>query len=700
MPNEWAALPPDGAPDMTTPEPAAEVRPEVQQLLDRSNRLGSDPAVTNYGGGNASAKVTVRSPATGEDVELLYVKGSGGDLGTLKAAGLAVLERERLVALDDVYRGVEHEDEMVGLFPYCAFGAGGATPSIDTPMHGLVDLAHVDHLHPDAVIALACAADGEKLVHEIWDGRVAWVPWKRPGWELGRDMAALAADPQVIGAVLGGHGVTAWGATSDEVEQRSLQIICEAAEYLESHSGPEPFGAVVPERTAPPVEERRARAAALFPWLRAVASTDKRQVGHFTDSDAVLDFLSRDKCEALVRLGTSCPDHFLRTKVRPLLLDNAVDAPIEDVVARLEELHTEYREEYSAYYDRHATADSPPMRGADPAIVLVPGVGMFSFGADKQTARVAGEFYVNAINVMRGAEGVSTYTPVEEREKFAVEYWQLEEKKLKLRPAPKALAGRVAVVTGGASGIGLATARLFAEHGACVVVADLDEARGAEVAEELGGPDRSVGVAMDVTDPAAVQAGIDAAVLAFGGVDLVVNNAGITRAGSLADTSYEDWDLQYAIITRGSFVVAKSVEPILRAQRLGGDIINICSKNAVFAGPNNVAYSSAKAAQAHMVRLLAAELGEIGVRVNGINPDGVVRGSGIFAGGWGAARAKTYGVPEEELGKYYAKRTVLKQEVLPEHVASAALALTNGSLPITTGLIVPVDSGVPQGFLR
>ena len=673
---------------------------DVQELLDRSNRLGSDPAVTNYGGGNTSAKVSGTSPATGEPVELLYVKGSGGDLGTLKAAGLAVLERDRLVGLDAVYRGVEHEDEMVDLFPYCAFGPGGATPSIDTPMHGLVHLRHVDHLHPDAVIALACAADGERLVGEIWGGRVAWVPWRRPGWELGRWMAELAADPDVIGAVLGGHGLTAWGATSDEVERRSLQIIREADEYLTAHSAADPFGAVVPGREALPAGKRRARAAALFPHLRAVASADRRQVGHFTDSDVVLDFLSREKLAPLVALGTSCPDHFLRTKVRPLLLDTAVDAPVEDVVARLAELHAEYRDEYSAYYHRHATEDSPAMRGADPAIVLVPGVGMFSFGADKQTARVAGEFYVNAINVMRGAEGVSTYTPVDEAEKFAVEYWQLEEKKLRLRPPPKALAGRIAVVTGGASGIGLATARLFAEHGANVVVADLDADGAAQVADDLGGPDAAVGVAMDVTDTQAVTAGIDAAVLAFGGVDLVVNNAGITRAGALADTSIDDWDQQYAIITRGSFLVSKAVEPVLRAQRLGGDILNVCSKNAVFAGPNNIAYSSAKAAQAHMVRLLAAELGEIGVRVNGINPDGVVRGSGIFAGGWGAARAKTYGVPEEELGKYYAQRTVLKEEVLPEHVASAALALTNGTLPITTGLIVPVDSGVPQAFLR
>ncbi len=673
---------------------------EVRALLDRSNRLGSDPAVTNYGGGNTSAKVTVTSPASGEPVELLYVKGSGGDLGTLTADGLAVLERDRLVGLDKVYRGVEHEDEMVGLFAYCGHGSGGAAPSIDTPMHALVDHAHVDHLHPDSVIALACSADGEKLVHEIWGGAVAWVPWKRPGWELGRSMRELSDREGVIGAVLGGHGLTAWGSTSQEVEERSLRIIREAAAYLEEKSIDEPFGSVDTGRVALPADDRRRRAAALFPHLRGVASRDSRQVGHVTDTEAVLDFLSRAKAHDLVHLGTSCPDHFLRTKVRPLLLDTAPDAPLEEVTARLHELEEEYRAEYRAYYERHATSDSPAMRGAAPAIVLVPGVGMFSFGADKQTARVAGEFYVNAINVMRGAEGVSTYAPVDEADKFAVEYWILEELKLQRRPKPKPLAGRIAVVTGAASGIGLATARALAAEGANVVIADLDEAKVGEVAAELGGPDRAAGVVADVTDETAVAAAVDAAVLAFGGVDLLVNNAGITRAGSLGDTTFEDWDLQYRIMPRGSFAFAKAAEPVLRAQEMGGDIVNICSKNAVFAGPNNIAYSSAKAAQAHMVRLLAAELGDIGVRVNGINPDGIVKGSGIFAGGWGASRAKTYGVAEEDLGKYYAQRTVLKEEVLPEHVASAVVALTNGSLPVTTGLVVPVDSGVPAAFLR
>ncbi|SDG51321.1 bifunctional rhamnulose-1-phosphate aldolase/short-chain dehydrogenase [Klenkia brasiliensis] len=672
----------------------------VQELLDRSHRYGSDPTVTNYGGGNTSVKVTVTSPASGKDVELVYVKGSGGDLGTLQPQGLAVLERAPFLALDDVYRGVEHEDEMVALFPHAAFGAGGATPSIDTPMHGLVDCPHVDHLHPDSVTALACAADGPALVAELWGGKVAWVDWKRPGWELGRQISEIARDPEVIGAVLGGHGLTSWGSTSAQAQERALGIIEQAAEFIAARSVAEPFGAVVPGHEAQPEQQRRARAAQLFPLLRRVASASSRQVGHFTDSEVVLDFLSREKLAELVALGTSCPDHFLRTKIRPMVLDTPVDAPLADVEARLAELLAEYQAEYSAYYQRHAQPGSPAMRGSAPAIVLVPGIGMFSFGADHQTARVAGEYYVNAINVMRGAEGLSRYAPISEAEKFAVEYWQLEEDKLARRPKPKALSGRVALVTGAASGIGLATARLLAEHGADIVVADLDLARSEEVAAELGGPDRAVAVRMDVSDPDAVAAGIQQAVLALGGVDIVVNNAGFVKPGSLADTTLADWDAQFAVMTRGSFVVAQAAAPVMRAQGLGGDVINICSKNAVFAGPNNLAYSSAKAAQAHMVRLLATELGDDGIRVNGINPDGVVRGSGIFSGGWGASRAATYGVQEDDLGKYYASRTVLKEEVLPEHVAGAVLALTNGTLAVTTGLLVPVDSGVAAAFLR
>ncbi|MFJ4781858.1 bifunctional aldolase/short-chain dehydrogenase [Streptomyces sp. NPDC088794] len=688
------------APQPEAAHPAT-THPQAAALLARSHRLGADPRNTNYAGGNTSAKGVDIDPATGGDVELMWVKGSGGDLGTLTGAGLAALRIDRLRGLRDVYPGVEREDEMVAAFDYCLHGKGGAAPSIDTAMHGLVEAAHVDHLHPDSGIALACAADGEKLTAECFGDTVVWVPWRRPGFQLGLDIAAVKeANSQAIGCVLGGHGITAWGDTSEECERNSLHIIRTAEAFLAEKGRSEPFGPVIEGYDGLPEADRRARAAALAPHVRALASQDRPQVGHFTDADVVLDFVSRAEHPRLAALGTSCPDHFLRTKVRPLVLDLPPSAPLEEAIARLTELHAEYREEYAAYYARHALPDSPAMRGADPAIVLVPGVGMFSFGKDKQTARVAGEFYVNAINVMRGAEAVSTYAPIEESEKFRIEYWALEEAKLQRMPKPKPLATRVALVTGAGSGIGKAIARRLAAEGACVVVADLDADNGLAVAEELGGADKAVAVTVDVTSEEQITEAFRAAVLAFGGVDLVVNNAGISISKPLLETSARDWDLQHDIMARGSFLVSREAARVMVAQGLGGDIVYIASKNAVFAGPNNIAYSATKADQAHQVRLLAAELGEHGIRVNGVNPDGVVRGSGIFAGGWGAQRAAVYGVPEEKLGEFYAQRTILKREVLPEHVANAVFALTGGELTHTTGLHVPVDAGVAAAFLR
>ncbi|MFI1952798.1 bifunctional aldolase/short-chain dehydrogenase [Streptomyces xinghaiensis] len=677
------------------------VHPEVTALLERAHRLGSDPRNTNYAGGNASAKATATDPVTGGPVELMYVKGSGGDLGTLTEAGLAVLRLDRLRALREVYPGVEREDEMVAAFDYCLHGRGGAAPSIDTAMHGLLRAPHVDHLHPDSGIALACAADGEALTKECFGDRVVWVPWRRPGFQLGLDIAAVeAAHPEAIGVVLGGHGITAWGATSEECERNAQRIIRGAEEFLAERGRAEPFGPVLDGYEPLPEGERRARAAALAPLIRGLVSTDARRVGHFTASPAVLDFLSRAAHPRLAALGTSCPDHFLRTKVRPLLLDLPPGAPPAEAAARLRKLHAGYREEYAAYYTRYATADSPALRGADPAIVLVPGIGMFSFGKDKQTARVAGEFYLNAINVMRGAEAVSSYAPIEESEKFRIEYWELEEAKLRRTPAPKPLATRIALVTGGGSGIGRAIAHRLAAEGAAVAVADLDGERARTVAGELGGPDRAVAVTADVSSEQGIADALRAATLAFGGVDLVVNNAGISISKPLLETTAADWDRQHAIMARGSFLVSREAARIMTEQGLGGDIVYIVSKNGVVAGPDNIAYGAAKADQAHQVRLLAAELGGHGIRVNGVNPDGVVRGSGIFAGGWGAQRAAVYGVPEEKLGEFYARRTLLGREVLPEHVANAVFALTGGELSHTTGLHIPVDAGVAAAFLR
>ncbi len=680
---------------MSTPNSAA------SELILRSNRLGADPKNTNYAGGNTSAKGTETDPVTGEPVELLWVKGSGGDLGTLTESGLAVLRLDRMRALVDVYPGIEREDEMVAAFDYCLHGKGGAAPSIDTAMHGLVDATHVDHLHPDSGIAIATAADGEQLTKEIYGDTVVWVPWRRPGFQLGLDIAEIKAkNPQAIGCILGGHGITAWGDTSEEAERRSLTIIDTAADYIAAHSRAEPFGAALDGYGALPAEERRAKAAALGATIRGLASIDRPMVGHFTDAEVVLDFLASSEHPRLTALGTSCPDHFLRTKVKPLVLDLPASATIEESIARLKELSVSYREDYQGYYDRNATPDSPAIRGADPLVVLVPGVGMFSFGKDKQTARVAGEFYVNAINVMRGAEGLSTYAPIDEAEKFRIEYWALEEAKLQRMPAPKPLATRIALITGAAGGIGKATAKKLASEGACVVVADLDLAKAEAAAAEIGGPDVAVGIAADVSDEDAVQAMVDACVLAFGGLDLVVNNAGLSLSKSLLDTTAADWDLQHNVMAKGSFLVSKAAARVLIDQQLGGDIIYISSKNSVFAGPNNIAYSATKADQAHQVRLLAAELGEHGVKVNGVNPDGVVQGSGIFASGWGANRAAVYGVEEKDLGKFYAQRTILKREVLPENIANAVFVLCGPDMTHTTGLHVPVDAGVAAAFLR
>ncbi len=673
----------------------------VEQLIARSNRLGSDRRNTNFGGGNTSAKGTAADPVTGEDTAVLWVKGSGGDLGTLRRSGVSMLHLDRVRALQGVYRGADHEDEMHELLDHCTFAGGAAAPSIDTTMHALLGADHVDHLHPDSVIAIAASADGEELTRLCFGDDLAWVPWRRPGFELALQVEQLRRDrPGLKGVVMGGHGLTTWADTSDECEQITLGAIRRATEFIRSEGRPDPLGALRPGFEPLHGDERRRRATEIAPVLRGLASSDAATVGRYFGDDQVVDFIGREAAPRVVPLGTSCPDHFIRTKVRPLLLDLPVDAPFEEQVARLHTLHAEYRQEYAAYYDRYAGAGTPAMRGADPAVFLVPGVGMFSFGTDSHTARIAGEFYINAINVITGAEALSSYEPVSEAEKFGIEYWQLEEAKLRRRPRPKPLTGRVALVTGAGSGIGRAIALAFAAQGAVVAAVDVNEAAAKETAAMIGTDDDAVPVPADVTDEEAVEAAVAATVAHFGGIDIAVNNAGLSTSKPLLETTVEDWDVQHDVMAKGSFLVSKHATAAMVAQGIGGDIIYIVSKNAVVAGPNNVAYGSAKASQAHQVRLLAAELGEHGIRVNGINPDGVVQGSGIFASGWGEERARIYGVAPEDLGRYYAGRTVLKQEVLPAHVADAAVALVSGSLRHTTGLIIPVDSGVVAAFLR
>ena len=674
--------------------------PEVEALLARSRRLGADKRATNFGGGNSSAKLVLDDPITGEPTRVLAVKGSGGNLATLTASGLAFLVLDRVLALEAIHARGTHEDDIVELYALCRFGAGGAVPSIDTPMHAFVAATHVDHLHPDSVIALAASADGNQLVAECYGNEIGWLDWRRPGLELGLTLRDFQlAHPAAKGAMLGGHGLICWGDTSRECEETSLALIRRAEQFLADRGVSEPFGPVLPVMHPLSSADRRREAIALAPAVRGIASADRPMVGHFSDAPVVLDFLSREAAPGLASLGTSCPDHFLRTKVTPLLLDMPPTAPRDRRISRLRELHMAYRAAYTAYYDANAAADSPPMRGGDPVIVLLPGVGMWSFGPDPQGARVAGDFYVNAINVIRGAEVVSTYAPLPDAEKFRVEYWELEERKLRLKPAPGPFEGRIALVTGAASGIGRAIAERLVSEGACVIVADLDLEGAEKVAAELG-TERALAVFVDVSDEGSVDAAFEMAALRFGGLDLVVNNAGVAAAAALVDTTAGEWDRLHRVLARGSFLVSRAATRLLIEQGRGGDLVYIVSKNAVVAGPKNVAYGAAKADQAHQVRLVAAELGEHGIRVNGVNPDGVVQGSRIFTGDWLDQRAAAHGVEPDQLGKFYAGRTVLGREVLPEHVADAVVVLTSGQLSRTTGLLVPVDGGIASAFLR
>jgi len=673
----------------------------LHELIGRSNRLGSDPTVTNFGGGNTSAKGSIDDPLTGRPTTLLFVKGSGGDLGTLKPSGVSVLYHDRFTDLIKVYKGEEFEDEMVPLFDYCLFGKGGAAPSIDTSMHGLVDKLHVDHLHPDSIIAIATAKDGPELTRKCFGDEIIWREWRRPGFQLGLDIAKIAREnPKAIGCILGGHGLTTWGDTSEECESRSVATIKMAADFISKHGKAEPFGPIVSAFSPLPKEQRIQRAAEIGPILRGLVSQDRHQIAHFNDSDVVLDFLARSSLAHLASLGTSCPDHFIRTKIAPMVLDSEPTAPVEVIENRAKELLVQYQERYEKYYHDHASKDSPAMRGSAPAIILVPGIGMFSFGKDKAAARIAGEFYVNAINVMRGAEALSSYSPIPDREKFRIEYWDLEEAKLRRLPKPRPLEGQVAIVTGGASGIGKAIVERFFEDGACVAIADRDLDSARALVAQFGDSERLIAVQVDVTEEEKIIEALAQTSVAFGGIDILVNNAGISVSKSLFDTTSADWDRQHDIMARGSFLFAREAARMMVRQGRGGNIIYIVSKNAIFAGPNNVAYGSAKADQAHQVRLLASELGEHQIRVNGINPDGVVQGSGIFAQGWGANRAAVYGVDEKDLGKFYAQRSLLRIEVLPAHVAAAAYSLVAGDLSLTTGLLIPVDSGVANAFLR
>ncbi|MEG1589507.1 MAG: bifunctional aldolase/short-chain dehydrogenase [Chryseobacterium sp.] len=675
---------------------------QVALFLYRSNILGADLRITNYGGGNTSCKTIEKDPLTNEQVEVMWVKGSGGDIGTLTRKGIAGLYTERLRNLKNVYEGLADEDRMVGLFDHCIFDLDSKAPSIDTPLHGLLPFKHIDHLHPDALIAVAAAKDSEKITKEIWGDTMGWVPWQRPGFDLGLQLEKCLADnPGIRGIVLGSHGLFTWGDTSYECYMNSLEVIETASEYIAKkiEENGQVFGGQKVESL--PADERKNKAAQLMPLLRGLASSENRMVGHFTDSDVVLEFINSNDLERLAPLGTSCPDHFLRTKIQPLVLTLDKNEDLSDskaILDKLNPLFEQYRQEYKEYYETCKHPNSPAMRDPNPVIIIYPGVGMFSFSKDKQTTRVANEFYVNAINVMRGAEAISEYTSLPRQEAFDIEYWLLEEAKLQRMPKEKPLSRKVAIVTGAGGGIGQAIADKMVAEGAVVVFTDLNQRAVEEVTSKYS-KDQAVAVTCDVTSEEGIANAFKETVLAFGGVDIIVHSAGLAISKSLEDTTTKDWELLENVLVKGQFMIAKAGTEIMKKQDLGGDIVNIASKNGLVAGPNNVAYGTAKAAQQHMTRLLAAELATDKIRVNVVNPDGVIVGSKIWEGSWAEGRAKANGITVEELPAFYAKRNLLNEIILPEDIANGVFACV-AILDKTTGNIINVDGGMANAFPR
>ncbi|TAH36922.1 MAG: bifunctional rhamnulose-1-phosphate aldolase/short-chain dehydrogenase [Planctomycetota bacterium] len=667
---------------------------EAQLLLYRSQLLGSDLRVTNFAGGNTSAKIPDRDPLTGATVTVLWVKGSGGDLGSMQLDGFATLYLGKLVSLKELYRGLEHEDAMVPLLGHCTFNLNPRPASIDTPLHAFIPHRHVDHMHPDDVIAVAASRDGERLTREIWGGELGWLPWQRPGFDLALKLeAACRARPELRGIVLGGHGLFTWGETSKECYENTLRVIRRATGYLAERARGPAFGGAVAETLD--AERRQEIVLRLLPLLRGAVGRERRKIGHFTDAPDVLEFVGSKRLEELAAKGTSCPDHFLRTKIRPLV----VPADAGDVKERVEG----YCRDYAAYYERCKRPDSPPLRDPNPVVILVPGAGMLTFARDKATARVAAEFYVNAIRVMRGATAVSDYAGLDEREAFGIEYWPLEEAKLQRMPPPKSLAGRVALVTGGGGGIGRAVAARLLAEGACVVLCDIDaqalESAHAELDTRFGA-DNVRGVTADVTREAEVAAAVESCALHFGGLDVLVSNAGIASSAPFEDTSVELWQRNMDILVQGYFLVSREAFKLMKRQGLGGSIVFVGSKNALAASTQAAAYNSAKAAELHLARCLALEGAEAGIRCNVVNPDAVLRGSRIWSGAWRKERAQAYGVEEQDLERHYRERSLLKRSVYPEDVAEAVYFFASDLSAKSTGNILNVDAGNLTAFPR
>lgn len=677
---------------------------EPGRLLYRSNLLGSDMRITNYGGGNTSVKVSMPDPLTGKDTPVLWVKGSGGDIGSMKLDGFSTLYQDKLDALKKLYRGIEHEDEMVGYLPHCTFNLNPRASSIDTPLHAYVPKAHVDHVHPDAIIAIAAAQDGEQLTKEIFGEDIGWLPWKRPGYELGLWLEKFClSNPEARGVILGSHGLFTWADTAQECYAVTLEIINQAISWLSQKSGGNTtFGGVA--NSSLPRDERLSVAQAIMPLVRGLIADSEYKVGHFDDSDTVLEFVNSRHLVQLAQLGTSCPDHFLRTKIRPLIIDfNPAESNLDSTIDSLDSALADYREQYQAYYNRCKHSDSPPMRDPNPVVYLMPGVGMITFAKDKATARVSAEFYTNAINVMRESSAVSTYCGLPEQEAFDIEYWLLEEAKLQRLPPVKSLAGRIALITGGAGGIGSATAERFLEEGACVALADIDKQLMKVTLEKLTaqfGSDRVFSVAMDVSSETQVRQAFAQCVQNFGGLDILVSNAGIATSAAIEDTSLELWNKNMDVLSTGYFLVSREAFRLFDRQNRGGTVVFIASKNALAASPGASAYCTAKASEVHLARCLALEGAERGIRVNVVNPDAVLQGSKIWSGDWLQQRADAYGKNTEDLQAHYRERSLLKRNVLPADIAEASYFLASDASAKSTGNIINVDAGNIQSFTR
>ena len=675
---------------------------QVELFLYRSNILGADLRITNFGGGNTSCKTIEKDPITNEEVEVMWIKGSGGDIGTLKRNGIAGLYNQRLHELKKVYRGLEYEDEMVALFNHCIFDLESRAPSIDTPLHGLLPFKHIDHLPPDALIAVAAAKDSEKITKEIWGDTMGWVPWQRPGFDLGLQLeTCLNENPGIRGIVLGSHGVFTWGDTSYESYINSLEVIEVASQYIEDkiNENGNVFGG--PKIKSADKKNREAQASKLAPILRGLCSSEQSMIGHFTDNPKVLEFINSNDLNRLAPMGTSCPDHFLRTKIKPLILPLSVDEDFSDslrVMKKLTPSFEQYREDYKKYYNSCKYPNSPAMRDPNPVVIIYPGVGMFTFAKNKQTARVASEFYINAVNVMRGAEAISSYTSLPRQEAFDIEYWLLEEAKLQRQPKEKPLSRKVALITGSGGGIGRAIADKLIAEGANVIFTDISEEYLDEAISQYS-PDQAIACQCDVTDSKSIEKAIQKASIEFGGLDIVVHSAGLAISKPLEETTEANWNILQEVLVKGQFLLSRAAAKIMRKQNLGGNIVNIVSKNGLVSGPNNVGYGTAKASQMHMSRLLAAELANDQIRVNTVNPDGVIIGSKIWKGDWAEGRAKAYGISIKELPEFYAKRNILNKIILPEDIANGVYAFL-AILDKSTGNIINVDGGVPNAFVR